>query len=74
MFARWRPIPSAYGKDLVLVSFEREKLEFPWVLACAERWGPVSEGSVGREGERLAHFYWRVAYGYKAPDPEASAS
>lgn len=74
MFARWRPIPSAYGKDLVLVSFDREKLEFPWVLACAERWGPVSEGSVGREGERLARFYWRVAYGYKAPDPEASAS
>ncbi len=74
MYEFWFPPKLQAGKNLLLVGFEREDLSHHSVRARLEKMGPISEGSLRRDGKIIRPFFFRVGYGYHAERTSSGAT
>ena len=65
MYERWFPPAAERGRTLLLVAWNREDLEWSRLRSSVERLGPISEGTLMRDGEVIRRYYYRLAYGYR---------
>jgi dolichol-phosphate mannosyltransferase len=65
MYERWTPAELQEGRNLLLVAFDPNELSGPAVESQAERWGPIEENVLFRDGRFVRHYYQRVAYNYR---------
>ncbi len=65
MFERWTPAQALAGKTLLLVGWDRSDLTGDAIESHAERWGPVQDEALTRDGQVVRHYYTRVAYNYR---------
>ena len=66
MYAYWFPGALQKGKSIILVGTHPPDFEDKDVLQDAERLGSLRELPVIRHGQRVATYYARVVYGYRA--------
>jgi hypothetical protein len=50
---------------LLLVAFDPNDLSGQAIESQAERWGPIEENVLIRDGRFVRHYYQRVAYNYR---------
>jgi dolichol-phosphate mannosyltransferase len=66
MYERWTPAELEDGRTLLLVAGDPGELTGKSIESHAERWGPVEDDVLRRDGEVVRHFYHRLAYNYRA--------
>jgi hypothetical protein len=66
MYDYWFPAELQKGKSIIMVGPHPIDFETQAVRTCAERLGPLREITVMKHGRRIATYYARVAYGYRA--------
>jgi dolichol-phosphate mannosyltransferase len=66
MYERWTPPELQEGRTLLLVAWEPAELSGKEIESHAERWGPVVDDVLLRDGQVVRHYYHRVAYNYRA--------
>ena len=64
MYERWFPQADEKGRTLLLVAWSPDELATPNVVSAVERWDPIQEGVLTRDGEIIRHYYYRVGHGY----------
>jgi dolichol-phosphate mannosyltransferase len=69
MYERWTPARLQRGKTLLLVAWSPGELADKEIESHAERLDPIAEGTLTRDGHVVRHYYYRVAYNYRTPDP-----
>jgi dolichol-phosphate mannosyltransferase len=65
MYERWTPLQAQVGRTLLLVAWDPVDLTGDAVESRAERWGPVEDEVLTRDGQLVRHYYYRVAYNYR---------
>jgi dolichol-phosphate mannosyltransferase len=65
MYERWTPAELQEGRNLLLVAWDPNDLTGSAVESHAERWGPLEEEVLIRDGQVVRHYYQRVAYNYR---------
>jgi dolichol-phosphate mannosyltransferase len=65
MYERWTPLRAQVGRTLLLVAWDPMDLTGNAVESRAERWGPVEDEVLTRDGQVVRHYYYRVAYNYR---------
>jgi dolichol-phosphate mannosyltransferase len=65
MYERWTPADLQEGRNLLLVAWDPNDLTGTAVESHAERWGPLQEDVLRRDGQVVRHYYHRVAYNYR---------
>jgi dolichol-phosphate mannosyltransferase len=66
MYERWTPPELQEGRTLLLVAWEAAELSGKEIESHAERWGPVVDDVLLRDGQVVRHYCHRVAYNYRA--------
>ena len=66
MYERWTPADLQEGRNLLLVAWDPNDLTGTAIESHAERWGPLEEEVLMRDGQVVRHYYHRVAYNYRA--------
>jgi dolichol-phosphate mannosyltransferase len=66
MYERWTPPELQEGRTLLLVAGDPGELTGKSIESHAERWGPVEDDVLRRDGEVVRHYYHRLAYNYRA--------
>ncbi|HXA37256.1 MAG TPA: glycosyltransferase family 39 protein [Steroidobacteraceae bacterium] len=66
MYERWAPPAAAEGRILLLVGWDPKDLTGRAIEPHAERWGPIEEQVLMRDGRLVRRYYYRVAYNYHA--------
>jgi dolichol-phosphate mannosyltransferase len=66
MYERWAPPELQEGRTLLLVAWDPGDLTGKSIESHAERWGPVEDDVLRRDGAAVRHYYHRVAYNYRA--------
>jgi dolichol-phosphate mannosyltransferase len=69
MYERWTPAELEDGRTLLLVAWDPGDITGKSVESHAERWGPVEDDVLRRDGEVVRHYYHRLAYNYRATPP-----
>jgi dolichol-phosphate mannosyltransferase len=70
MYERWTPPELQEGRTLLLVAWDPAELTGKEIESHAERWGPVVDDVLLRDGQVVRHYCHRVAYNYRAmPSP-----
>jgi dolichol-phosphate mannosyltransferase len=65
MYERWTPAGLQEGRNLLMVAWDPGDLTGKTVEAHAERWGPVEDDVLRRDGQVVRHYYHRLAYNYR---------
>jgi dolichol-phosphate mannosyltransferase len=65
MYERWTPAELQEGRNLLLIAWDPNDLTGSAVESHAERWGPVEDEILVRDGQVVRHYYQRVAYNYR---------
>jgi len=68
MYEQWFPPAAEHGRTLLLVAWNRGDLEAPGLSAYVERLGPIGAGVLTRGPDTIRPYYYRLAYGYRAPN------
>lgn len=68
MYERWFPLALQSGRDLLLIGWNPTDLSDGILTARVERLDPIRQGAITRNGQLIRPFYYRVAYGFHAPD------
>jgi dolichol-phosphate mannosyltransferase len=66
MYERWTPPELQEGRTLLLVAWDPMDLTGKDVESHAERWGPVEDEVLRRDGQVVRHYYHRLAYNYRS--------
>jgi dolichol-phosphate mannosyltransferase len=66
MYERWTPPELQEGRTLLLVAWDPAELSGKEIESHAERWGPVVDDVLLRDGQVVRHYCHRVAYNYRA--------
>jgi dolichol-phosphate mannosyltransferase len=66
MYERWTPAAMQEGRTLLLVAWDPADLTGKAVESHAERWGPVEDEVLWRDGQVVRHYYHRLAYNYRS--------
>ena len=66
MYERWTPPELQEGRTLLLVAWDPAELSGREIESHAERWGPVVDDVLLRDGQVVRHYCHRVAYNYRA--------
>ena len=66
MYERWFPVDRQEGRTLLLVAWDRSDLASERLAPSVERLGPIEEGLIMRDDRVIRHYYYRLAYGYRA--------
>ena len=66
MYERWFPVDLQEGRTLLLVAWDRSDLASERLAPSVERLGPIEEGLIMRDDRVIRHYYYRLAYGYRA--------
>jgi dolichol-phosphate mannosyltransferase len=66
MYERWTPAEMQEGRTLLLVAWDPADLTGKAVELHAERWGPVEDEVLRRDGQVVRHYYHRLAYNYRS--------
>ena len=66
MYERWTPADLQQGRTLLLVAWDPKDLTGKEVESHAERWGPIEDDVLIRDGRVVRHYYHRVAYNYRS--------
>jgi dolichol-phosphate mannosyltransferase len=66
MYERWTPPELQEGRTLLLVAWDPLDLTGKDVESHAERWGPVEDEVLRRDGQVVRHYYHRLAYNYRS--------
>jgi dolichol-phosphate mannosyltransferase len=66
MYERWTPAHLQEGRDLLLVAWDPNDVRGKEVESHAERWGPIEDDVLIRDGQVVRHYYLRVAYNYRS--------
>jgi dolichol-phosphate mannosyltransferase len=70
MYERWTPRVLQEGRTLLLIAWDPGELTGKAVESHAERWGPIEDGVLWRDGQVVRHYYHRLAYNYRSiPQP-----
>jgi dolichol-phosphate mannosyltransferase len=78
MWDYWVPREDLVGHPILLISFQRQGLERPWLEKYFTSLGELQREPVRREGKWILSFYWRIGYGYRGtplpsmPQPQES--
>jgi hypothetical protein len=65
MYARWTPPELQEGRNLLLIAWDPNELAGKTIESHAERWGPVEDDVLSRDGRVVRHYYHRFAYNYR---------
>ena len=66
MYERWTPPELQEGRTLLLVAWDPAELSGKEIESHADRWGPVVDDVLQRDGQAVRHYCHRVAYNYRA--------
>jgi len=66
MYERWTPPELQEGRTLLLVAWDPAELTGKEIESHADRWGPVVDDVLRRDGQVVRHYCHRVAYNYRA--------
>jgi dolichol-phosphate mannosyltransferase len=66
MWAVWFPQPSAIGKDVLMIDFDRRRLMSRRLTKYFDRLGDVSVETLKVNGRVIGYFYWRVGHDYRS--------
>jgi dolichol-phosphate mannosyltransferase len=66
MYERWTPAEMQEGRTLLLVAWDPADLTGQAVESHADRWGPVEDEVLRRDGQVVRHYYHRLAYNYRS--------
>jgi dolichol-phosphate mannosyltransferase len=70
MYAQWTPAPLQEGRTLLLIAWDPKDLTGKTIESHAERFGPVEDDVLMRDGRLVRHYYHRFAYNYRSvPQP-----
>jgi hypothetical protein len=70
MWDYWAPREDLIGHPVLLVSFQRQDLERPWLESYFSSLSGLQRESVHRDRRWIVSFYWRIGYGYRGtPQP-----
>jgi dolichol-phosphate mannosyltransferase len=64
MYAQWTPAPLQEGRTLLMVAWDPRDLTGKDIESHAERFGPVEDDVLMRDGRVVRHFYHRFALNY----------
>jgi dolichol-phosphate mannosyltransferase len=64
MWNFWISPQMTTGRNAVLVSFNREKLEKSWVMSHFTKLSEISREMLMENGREIGLFYWRTGYNY----------
>jgi dolichol-phosphate mannosyltransferase len=65
MYARWTPPELQEGRNLLLIAWDPNELAGKTIESHAERWGPIEDDVLWRDGRVVRHYYHRFAYNYR---------
>jgi dolichol-phosphate mannosyltransferase len=65
MYAYWFPTEKAVGRNMVLVSGDREYLAKNKVILSFQRTGPIRSVELNKNEKTVKNYYYRVAEGYR---------
>ena len=65
MWTYWRNKDEVVGRDVILVAFDKQKLERKRVVGHFDHLSAVDERSVVKNSRVAGRFYYRVGYGYR---------
>jgi dolichol-phosphate mannosyltransferase len=65
MYERWTPPELQEGRNLLLIAWDPNDLAGKSIESHAERWGPVEDDVLWRDGQVVRHYYHRFAYNYR---------
>jgi dolichol-phosphate mannosyltransferase len=65
MYERWTPSELQEGRNLLLIAWDPNDLAGKTLESHAERWGPVEDDVLRRDGQVVRHYYHRFAYNYR---------
>ncbi|MHB8476656.1 MAG: glycosyltransferase family 39 protein [Steroidobacteraceae bacterium] len=66
MYERWTPRERQEGRNLLLIAWDARELSGKTIESHAERWGPVEEEILTRDGRVVRRYYHRLAYNYRS--------
>jgi dolichol-phosphate mannosyltransferase len=66
MWAIWFPQPSAVGKDILMIDFDRKRIMSPKLSRYFEKLSEVSMDTLENNGRVIGYFYWRVGHAYRS--------
>jgi dolichol-phosphate mannosyltransferase len=70
MYERWTPRERQEGRNLLLIAWDAKELSGKTIESHAERWGPIEDEILTRDGQVVRRYYHRLAYNYRsAPRP-----
>jgi dolichol-phosphate mannosyltransferase len=70
MYERWTPSELQEGRNLLLIAWDPNDLAGKTIESHADRWGPVVDDVLWRDGQVVRHYYHRFAYNYhRIPRP-----
>jgi dolichol-phosphate mannosyltransferase len=64
MWSKWQPAKSAWGKNILMLSFEREELEKASIATHFAALGKIQKQPVLKKSKTVTHFYYRIGYQY----------
>jgi dolichol-phosphate mannosyltransferase len=64
MYERWTPAAAQEGRTLLLVAWDPADLTGKYVEPHAQRFGPIGDGVLQRDGKIIRHYSYRIAYHY----------
>jgi hypothetical protein len=66
MYAQWTPAALQEGRTLLLVAWDPADLTGKTIESHAERFGPLEDDVLMRDGRVVRHYYHRFAYNYRS--------
>jgi dolichol-phosphate mannosyltransferase len=66
MYERWTPPLSEEGRTLLLVALDPRDLTGKAIESHVDRLGPIEDDVLTRDGRVVRHYYYRLAYDYRA--------
>ena len=69
MYERWTPPELQEGRTLLLIAWDPKDLAGKDIDSHCERLGPIEDEVLTRDGEVVRHYYYRLAYNYRALNP-----
>lgn len=65
MWAFWFPRSAAVGRNVLMVDFDRSRIEESTLPQHFESLGDISQETLKKDGRIVGYFYWRVGYRYR---------
>ena len=65
MWNFWVPKREILGKNIIIISFDKNDLEKPIVVTSFDEVGPIGIEPVHKCDKIATRFYWRIGYRYK---------